>query len=160
MVIGGVEGFTNFTFDLLFQQYDPKTQRLIPGGGRFVVHDSLYHRDLVASEVPAGYYILTRIVDERRTYNKTFITTPLPREEFNKFFNSVNDDADVSSVRTYRLRLKAGQIAYIGEYVRVTDKTGRWENRPDDLKKILNMMKNIKGETIFQPPRLTSKLDQ
>jgi len=68
----------------------------------------------------------------------------------------VPDDARVGGIDAYRIKINAGEVVYLGEYI-IANFDPKWVNRQQDLNEQMAKMKNISVTTIFRPPTLATE---
>ncbi|MDC1215030.1 hypothetical protein N8000_11310 [Rhodospirillales bacterium] len=66
------------------------------------------------------------------------------------------DDARVGGIDAYRIKINAGEVVYLGEYI-IANFDPKWVNRQQDLNEQMAKMKNISVTTIFRPPTLATE---
>ena len=70
--------------------------------------------------------------------------------------HGVTDDARVGGIDAYRIKINAGEVVYLGEYI-IANFDPKWVNRQQDLNEQMAKMKNISVTTIFRPPTLATE---
>lgn len=107
-----------------WQLYDPQSLRLVRGNSLIFStrvstvfsEEEFDEWEVTALKVPPGNYALTVAVINRNL--TTFVIESGSRTKYRKTLSglSVDIDAPVDSTRNYLLRVKPGQIAYIGHF--------------------------------------------
>ena len=156
VVIGGVDTTKNPSHTgmfLHFARYNPKTNRLIPEVTSFTLSDQPLQKGLIVKHIEPGHYIVTIINRIFQFGRMTFEPISSPDASG---LHGVPEDARVGGIDAYRIKINAGEVVYLGEYI-IANFDPKWVNRQQDLNEQMAKMKNISVTPIFRPPTLATE---
>lgn len=156
VVIGGVDTTKNPFHKgmfLNFARYNPETNRLIPEASSFTLSDQPLQKGLTVKHIEPGHYIVTYINRILQSGGMSF--EPILSPDATRL-HGVADNARIGGIDAYRVKINAGEVVYLGEYIIATYKP-EWVNRQQDLNEQMAKMKNISVTPIFRPPTFSSE---